>query len=218
MRRVVKFVLFLLAGLTVYEGYRLIVASNKTNAVFSPYQAASYRGVRWDDLPNNWLDIWLRVEDPRFFSHPGLDLTTPGAGLTTLTQALVKRLYFDAFSPGFSKLEQSLIAVLVVSPRISKEDQITAALALLYFGTVSGRDVVGFEDAAQTYYEKPLNLLSDQEFVGLVAMLVRPNLYRPGSAPHDDRVARINRMLEGECAPLNLSDVLYRACGPSVEV
>ena len=46
-------------------------------------------------LPLSAMSAWqkdalLRVEDPSFYEHHGVDLHTPGQGLTTITQALVK--------------------------------------------------------------------------------------------------------------------------------
>ena len=55
-----------------------------------------------------WL---LIVEDPTFETHEGIDLTTPGAGITTITQSLSKRLAFDDFQPGIAKLRQTAYAM-----------------------------------------------------------------------------------------------------------
>lgn len=42
------------------------------------------------DLSAWQLDALLKIEDPAFYRHKGVDLKTPGAGLTTITQSLVK--------------------------------------------------------------------------------------------------------------------------------
>src|SRR5687768_2515105 len=53
--------------------------------------------LRLEDFPPGYLDILLAVEDPGFYTHPGVDLITPGAGFTTITQGLVKQLFFGSF-------------------------------------------------------------------------------------------------------------------------
>ena len=51
-----------------------------------------------EDLTPRQLEILLKVQDPRFFDHKGIDLRSPGAGWTTITQGLVKIHYFDPFT------------------------------------------------------------------------------------------------------------------------
>ncbi|RYG92324.1 glycosyl transferase family 51 [Loktanella sp. IMCC34160] len=199
-------------ALMVFEGWRLFQASARTDDLFAPYRSADYAGPRWDDLPTTQLSAWIAVEDPSFFSHPGVDLKTGGAGLTTITQALVKRMYFDEFRPGFSKLEQTLIAALVVNPRIPKEVQLTAALDRMYFGTVEGVEIIGFDNAAREFFGRPLLDLTDGEFIALVATLIGPDRFRPGSAEHDTRLTRIRRLLSGDCQPAGVRDVYLSDC------
>ena len=46
----------------------------------------------------DWL---LAVDDPMFYHHHGIDSRTRGAGYTTITQGLVKTLYFGHFRPAY---------------------------------------------------------------------------------------------------------------------
>jgi len=66
------------------------------------------------------------VEDPHSFEHGGVDFSTPGAGITTITQGLVKHLYFDQFKPAkvyfhksFAQLtedEYIAIVAMIIAP------------------------------------------------------------------------------------------------------
>ena len=67
------------------------------------------------DLSKRQKEILLKVQDPGFYDHSGIDLWTPGAGLTTITQAIVKKLYFNDFKSGIAKIKQSLIARFAVN-------------------------------------------------------------------------------------------------------
>jgi membrane peptidoglycan carboxypeptidase len=134
--------------------------------------------------------------------------------MTTITQALVKRFYFEHFRKGFPKIEQSLIARFVLDPAMSKNAQLQAYLNFTSFGTNDGRKVIGFADAARTYYGREFARLSDHEFISLVAMLMAPNALEPArhKAANDDRVRRIEAMLAGKCEPTGLRDVTYVNC------
>lgn len=63
----------------------------------------------------------LKVQDPKFYHHKGVDTTTPGTGVTTLSQGLVKIFYFDEFSPGIKKIKQTLIARFAFDPLTPKK-------------------------------------------------------------------------------------------------
>lgn len=172
-------------------------------------------GVALAEVPPEWRAILLAVEDPAFERHRGIDLRTPGAGLTTITQGLAKRYCFERFEPGpLAKLKQS-IAAWYLDRGLGKEPQLVLFLNSASFGPGREGWVEGFEAAAREYHGKPFAELTRQEFVTLVAMLVGPVTFHPvrGAAALADRVARIENLLRGECAPSGLRDVYYARCG-----
>lgn len=204
----------LIAGLCAYEYYRLVNAQFVTPELFRPYAASEFNELKWSDL-NKWQQSALiKVEDPSFFSHNGTDFSTKGAGLTTITQAIVKKLYFKHFTPGFKKIEQSVIARYAVTPAISKDVQLTAFLNVAYFGDEGGREIKGFSDASQTYFGKPVPQLGQDEFLDLVAMLIAPNELKPRADNKKSaiRVARIKNLIAGRCEPRGIMDVYLDAC------
>ncbi|MBL8536874.1 MAG: transglycosylase domain-containing protein [Hyphomonadaceae bacterium] len=205
----------LLAALVLaFGGYQaLALARAKARTPLILQQAWAEAGPPLSrELPVSWIEALIRVEDPGFRRHHGVDFETPGQGMTTITQALVKRLYFRHFSPGIAKIEQSLIARFVLDEAITKEEQLDLFLSLAYFGTQDGRDVIGFRDAATAYYGRALGELDSREFLALVAMLPAPNDLRPGTPQNSERVTRIERMLADECMPSNWADVWLNAC------
>lgn len=217
MRRGIKWLAIvigvLLALLVVFEIFAVARAKARTPDIIA---AHADRRVTLADVGKRRLAMLLRVEDPGFFRHRGVDFSSPGQGMTTMTQGLVKRLYFDGgFKPGFAKIEQSLIARFVLDPAVAKRDQLEISLNVASFGTVEGESVIGFDRAAQTFYNRPLNRLTDRQFLSLVAMLMAPNALDPIRHPAENaaRVARIEKMLSGACAPNGLRDVSYAACG-----
>ena len=187
-------------------------AAKRAEAVFA--KAERTYGTTRPPLPAGFLEALLRVEDPGFEGHSGIDLRTPGAGATTITQGLVKMLYFEHFKPGpFNKLRQSVIALAVVC-RIPKERQLTLFLNSVYLGERDGREVHGFADGARTHFSKELAALDERQWLALIAMVVGPNHFDVTAFPqrNGERVARIEAMLAGKCKPRSVLDVYYKGC------
>jgi membrane peptidoglycan carboxypeptidase len=200
-------VLLLLIG---YEGVQVSRARANTPAILAKL---TDRPVRLADLPKARRDMLLAVEDPGFYRHHGVDFSTPGAGMTTITQAMVKRLYFPAgFEPGFAKIEQSLIAWLVLDRAVSKDELLEIYLNYASFGS----NIIGYDHAARAIYGRSLYELNDREFLTLLAMTLAPKDLDPRSHPRENarRVDRIEAMLAGKCKPAGLRDVDYDACPP----
>jgi membrane peptidoglycan carboxypeptidase len=162
------------------------------------------------DLSEDREAALLAVADPTFRTHRGVDLSTPGAGMTTITQGLVKLLYFpEGFRPGIAKIRQTLIAQYALDELISKDKQLRLFLNISYFGRENGRSVHGFADASRTYFGKEFHAISEMEFLSLVAMLIGPNNLKPDSRANHERVERIKSYLSGEYRPDGLLDVNY---------
>ncbi|MGI9408228.1 MAG: biosynthetic peptidoglycan transglycosylase [Hyphomicrobiaceae bacterium] len=207
-----------LAGLFVvlvmaYEAYAVWRAENRTATVLS--EALSQpQSINLAQLTPRQKEILLKVEDPGFYDHKGIDLRSPGQGMTTITQGLVKFLYFENFKPGFAKIEQSLIARFVLNRHLPKDQQLTLVLNQAYFGHRDGKAVRGFADASRAYFGKPFEILNEEEYIGLIGMLIGPNKFRPDTYPqaHSERVGRIKRLLAGKCRPAGVFDPWYRNC------
>ena len=156
----------------------------------------------------------LRVEDPTFLTNDGIDFSTPGAGMTTLSQSLGKHLFFEHFTPGFAKIELVALTRFALYPMVDKERTLKAYLASAYFGRRNGQAVIGMGPAARAWFGKPLASLSDDEFLALVAMGPSPRSLDPvaNAAANAERVARIKRLLANQCRPTGLRDVMLKGC------
>jgi len=159
------------------------------------------------DLSDEQLAILLKIQDPGFYGHHGVDFKTPGNGWTTITQSLSKQFYFNDFKPGIRKIKQSLCARFALDPLISKDDQITLFLNMIYFGNQQR----GLVDAAGYYYFKDVADLSDTEYMSLIGILISPKTLNPKDHPEENRqrVERIKKMLSGEYTPRGLFDITY---------
>ena len=200
-----------LSGLACIYYVLTVVAARQDTAALV---AAALRGngdrLNTSDLNPERLAWLIKIEDPAFFRHQGVDLSTPGAGMTTITQGLVKLLYFpDGFRAGVSKIRQTLIAEYGLDAQVSKDDQLRLLLNIAYFGEVAGQSVHGFGQASHVYFGKEFDQLSDEQYLELVAMLMGPNAFKPGSQALAERMRRIHEYLAGARKPASLLDVEY---------
>ncbi|WP_426994616.1 transglycosylase domain-containing protein [Methylomonas sp. CM2] len=205
-------VLLLLSGavLTGYYANEIRVARSETPKILAVAWQTHGKRISLRDLPLQRLQWLLAIEDPAFFEHHGVDLYTPGAGMTTISQGLVKLLYFpDGFQKGIAKIRQTLIARYAFDTLVSKEEQLALLLNTAYLGQVNGVAIYGFSAAAETYFHRNFAALSDGEFKSLVAMLAAPDRFVPGSSALLERTARINAYLSGAYQPASVLDTEY---------
>ena len=166
-----------------------------------------------NDLTPRKLTQLLRVEDPAFWSHHGVDVQTKGAGLTTLTQSLAKRLAFRRFKPGIGKLRQTTYA-MGLEKRLSKQQILALFLDTAQLGRGPKGWMEGMFVASQDVYGRQPAQLTDREWLSLVAVLVAPGQFdlRARDLKLDDRVRRIQRLLAGVCQPTREQDVWLEGC------
>lgn len=171
------------------------------------------QGKGWQMLGPERRKWILAVQDPIFETHEGVDFTTPGAGITTITQSLAKRVAFDEFKPGIAKLRQTAYAMSL--ERVLTKEQILALwLDTLEMGRGARGWITGFEAASLEVFDAPPIDISDDDFLTLVAVMISParlsmNLEDDATA---ERVARIKRLIADECEPLDHSDVWLEGC------
>jgi hypothetical protein len=159
------------------------------------------------------IEQLLAVEDPGFSRHGGVDFASSGAGMTTLTQSLGKRLGFDRFRPGIRKIR--LIGYASGLERTLRERADRRFIPRCGGdGTGPSGWMTGFYEASQTIYRRPPSALGDREFFSLVAVLIAPrrfDLRRPDAAL-SERVDRIERLARGHCRPTGVRDVWLEGC------
>jgi membrane carboxypeptidase/penicillin-binding protein len=195
--------------LTILQGY--VAAPSVLRQAYlhpMPLQVAN--------LTPDQQQMLLKVQDPNFYSHSGADFSASTSGWTTITEGLIKQLYFKQFHPGFlhlGKMRQILLAIGFNS-RVPKDEQLRLFINRVYSGNVDGHLVFGFDDAARVYYGKQFAGLSRQEYASLVATIVAPAAFNPAAhrQENQERSARIERLLKGECTSSGKADIFYRGC------
>ena len=195
----------LVIALFGFEGYCVLRAARTVDTRMAQLSAPKASLSSWQ------LDAIVKVQDPSFRTHRGIEWPSP-LTTTTITQSLVKKIFFEDFRPGFQKLEQTLIATFVVDPKVSKDLQLHAFTQTAYFGRKNGRSVIGFEDAASTWFGSSLQGLTRDQFLSLLAMLPSPNTLTPRSAQGLVRVERIKRLLASQCVHTRIAEIELEQC------
>lgn len=196
----------------LYLGWRVVTergrVSDRVDAIIAAADPADVT------LTPQRTAILLRVEDPTFWTNNGIDFSSPGAGMTTLSQSLGKRIFFERFRPGFPKGELIVLTRFALYPKVDKQRTLKAFLATAYYGHRDGRALIGTGPAARAWFGKSLAALSDREYLSLIAMGPSPKTLDPlrHSAANAERVARIERLLARQCKPDGLRDVMLKGC------
>lgn len=86
--------LLLIVSSSAYYANEIRLARQQTPTLVAKAQQSYFKAVSIAKLSPEQLKLLLAIEDPAFYNHRGVDLSTPGAGMTTITQGLVKILYY----------------------------------------------------------------------------------------------------------------------------
>jgi hypothetical protein len=147
----------------------------------------------------------LAVQDPAF--------AAPGANSTTLTRSLAERLAFDRYASGVAQIRRSGY-ISGLETELSQPQLLALWLETVEMGKGPRGWIRGFYEASKTIYKRPPAQLTDDEFLRLVAVVAAPTHFDlNGSDPGlDARVARIRRLLAGQCRQHDRSDLWLSGC------
>lgn len=152
--------------------------------------------VSYDDLPNCLVDAFVAVEDSRFFSHNGFDISrftkafleniktmSFSQGGSTFTMQLVKNTYFVDDEAGINaekkvdRKVQEIIMAMELENKTSKKNIFELYLNKLNFG--GNRNIRGVEKAAEYYFDKSVTDLNIAESALLAGVINAPYAYNP---------------------------------------
>ena len=138
-------------------------------------------------FPKHLKEAVISVEDSRFYSHGGIDLfgilrafysnIKAGEvieGGSTITQQLVRSLFFNREKKLSRKIKEILLAIKL-ERKISKDEILELYLNQIYFG----HGAYGIEAASQTYFGKSVDEIDLQESALLAGLPQAPSAYSP---------------------------------------
>ncbi len=207
MKKTAVFLGMIFVSIITYYAIEIGLAYNSTPEIKKEFINDSAINLTIDELSNRQQMILIKVQDPNFWNHKGVEFSTPGSGWTTITQALAKWFYFHPFKPGIRKIKQTLLARFALHYQLSKQEQLLIFINHVWFQY----GIKGFRNASNHFYQKDVNELTEDEFISLMAMPVSPKYYNILSNPENNRKRsnRIKEMLYGRYAPKGLFDIYY---------
>ncbi len=138
-------------------------------------------------LPPHLIEAFLSAEDWHFFSHYGISWRgilrsmlvnvyhgRRVQGASTITQQLVKLLFFDGTKTFSRKIKEQLYA-LVIEQQFTKHQILEIYLNHVYFGC----GIYGVEAAAQRFWNKPAATISIAQAAMLAGIIRSPGNYCP---------------------------------------
>lgn len=212
------FLLFLLVIALFYGASGWYQARNDADELRQIAKDMVDNGLGINDLGINQLggnrsSFVIKVEDPNFLNHNGVDFSTDGAGATTITQSLAKRLAFDNFKPGYQKIRQTGYA-LGLETKLEKNEIFILFLNTVHMGPYPTGWVKGFHRASKLQYRKSVAEISDEEFIALLSVMIAPAQLRLDKPDEklQERIERITKLLSEDCTPLDHDDVWLEGC------
>ena len=185
-------------------GWEGIVVADRSGQIL--YSVPSRGGgvqqrLSWPQIPETVRGTFVRLEDRRFFNHPGVDLFAVGravvvnlrarrvaSGASTISMQLARLIHPHGGGLG-GKIREALFA-LYLEARMSKQQ-----ILLLYLNNLPfGYNTVGVGAAAGTYFSLPLEDLSPAQILLLSVIPKAPSLYDPFASPENRDSLRLRAL------------------------
>ncbi len=203
MRRLFKFirniillfviVAFCICGYIVYDGYSLYKEVISKESIESKIERITSKNdyLTFDEIPKDFSNAIVAVEDRRFYTHSGFDIKSIGRavvtnikekklveGGSTITQQLAKNMYFS-FEKKFTRKIAELFVALDLEKKYEKEEILSYYISIIYFGD----GYYGLESAARGYFSKTPDRLNFDEITLLAGLPNAPSAYAITSHP-----------------------------------
>jgi len=154
------------------------------------------RHANLEKIPAELHDAVIAIEDERFYSHSGIDVTGVARAMlanikamrivqggSTVTQQLAKNLFFTPEKTIGRKLLEAF-AALSLERRLSKEEIIELYLNEVYLGQEGSVAIHGVKEAASVFFGKEIAQLSLSESALLAGIIRAPSYYSPRRHPN----------------------------------
>jgi penicillin-binding protein 1B len=163
--------------------------------------------VSFKDLPRDYINAVVAIEDRQFFEHSGVNLrgimravwrdASEGQlqeGGSSITQQLVKNFFLTPERTWKRKAQEVMIA-LVLETKLHKEGIFQLYSNEVYMGQSGSYSINGVGEAASAYFNKDVVNLTLPECAFLAGIIRGPSLYSPYRDPERAK-SRRNQVLD----------------------
>ena len=163
--------------------------------------------LKYTEIPERMTQAIVSAEDEHFFEHHGVDLKglaravfeliTTGhkkSGGSTITMQVARNFFLTKKKSYLRKFKEILLAIKI-EQELSKPKILALYLNKIFLGYRS----YGVAAAAQTYYGKPIDQLSLDEYAMIAGLPKAPSAYNPIANPERAKIRRnyvLRRMYE----------------------
>ncbi len=175
------------SALDLYQTNRPSIVLDADGNEWTRFQLDRREPISYDQIPKPLVQAFIAAEDWKFFHHHGLSIKgiirsllvnmyhgRKVQGASTITQQLVRLLFFDAKKTFIRKFKEQMYAILV-EQQYTKEQIMQAYLNHAYFGC----GIYGVEAASQRFWGKHAIDLSLDECATLAGIVQLPEGYCP---------------------------------------
>ena len=183
------------ADIAVAQSARVVDAEGRSLGRISA--SADRVSIDLEDTPQYLRDAVVAVEDRRFWTHPGVSVTsiaraaitnvTGGElqGGSTITQQYVKNAFVGNERSIMRKMKEAVLA-LKLERRRTKEEILELYLNTIYLG----RGAYGVQAAAQAYFGRSAAKLTLEQSAMLAGIIHAPEDYDPSGDPDEVKARR----------------------------
>lgn len=184
----------LVGSFFVYQGYTLYKEAIEEVSIKDKIEEIKSdvpQFIKYDELPENYINAVIAVEDRRFFSHNGVDAISIiraiitdirtmrlAEGGSTITQQLAKNVYFTQRKEFTRKIAEIFMA-FEFEKECSKEEIFELYINTIYFGD----GYYCIYDASNGYFNKMPNEMNLYESTLLAGIPNAPSVYSPTVNP-----------------------------------
>lgn len=163
--------------------------------------------VKIDEIPKDYLNAVVSIEDKRFYDHFGIDIYSIGRALlsnlesqkiigggSTITQQLAKNMYFEQKKVLSRKVAEVFVS-MDLEEKYTKDDILELYINIIYYGD----GYYGIGKASRGYFSKEPKELDLNEITLLAGIPNAPSVYQLSNNSlytYQRQIIVINSMLD----------------------
>ena len=207
---IILLAIMVVVGTLTYQGYSLYKEAIEETSISEKIEEIKNEKenyTTYDNLPQDYINAVVAVEDRRFFEHNGIDLISITRavikdikerelveGGSTITQQLAKNTYFTQKKEFTRKIAEIFMA-FEYEKVCSKEEIFELYINTMYFGD----GYYCIYDAVEGYFDKKIEEMDLYECTLIAGIPNAPSVYAPTKNPElaKQRQAQVlNKMIK----------------------
>ena len=167
--------------------YKTALDGNSLEEVIAEIQA-SPNYIEYEDLPQNYINAVIAVEDHRFREHGAIDLFAIGRAIyvnitnfefreggSTITQQLAKNIFYITEDQVAIRKAAEIITAFDLENKYDKNEILELYVNTIYFGD----GYYGIEEACKGYLDKNVDEMTLEDCTMLAGVPNAPSVYAP---------------------------------------